>query len=312
MKTKRLIAGLVSVVTLAAVTSSAIVSAANDFTVKIGKTEVAAGEEFTLTMDLENIPATGINACEFSIAYDSSLISIDKVELGKLAKDVGSVEVPAEGSEAMPSPIELNISADCVNVMYALGSSDNEYFLTGTGTFLDIKGTVKKDAKPGSEATLKVEAIDRPADPDSATAANKILFACVSGDGKPTEYTPAYEDGVVKVKGGENDPTDPKPTEPDPTDPKPTEPDPTEPQPTEDIPDGICYGNVDNDEFGNINVADLVALNTYLLNKEKNPLSPEGKANADVVRDNIIDAADGSLLLNYLAEQVGKDELGKK
>ena len=69
------------------------------------------------------------------------------------------------------------------------------------------------------------------------------------------------------------------------------------------------YGDVNLDQ--RVNVSDVVTLNMYLLNTETNALQPEGKANADCVRDNLIDSADSALILGYVAGTADISELGK-
>lgn len=286
MRTKRVIAGLVAAMTLATVSASAIVSAADEFSVGISEAEAAAGESFELTLDLTNIPETGINACDFGISYDSSLVTIDEVTLGSLAKDVTSVE----GS--LPDPFECNIETGVISVMYALGTTDSAYFLNGTGTFLNIKGTVNADAAAGSDAAFKIVPVDRAVTPGSSTTNSTVVFGYMSADETTTVYTPTFTDGNVHVLGGSTEET---------TEPKPTE--------TEDIPDGTKYGDVNVD--GTVDVADVVSINMYLLNPEANALEPAGKANADCVRDNVIDSSDSAIILNYVAMMVGESDLGK-
>lgn len=78
---------------------------------------------------------------------------------------------------------------------------------------------------------------------------------------------------------------------------------------TEDIPDGTMYGDVTGDM--RINVADVVAVNMYLLNPEVNVLTMEQKANADCARDKKIDTSDSALILNYVSMLVPVTDLGK-
>ena len=116
MRTKKVIAGLLAAATLASVSVSAIVSAEDGFGVGISNTTAEAGGSFTLTLDMSNIPDTGLNGCDFGISYDSSLVTVESVELGALAKDVSGVEAD------LPSPFECNIDTDIISVMYALGT----------------------------------------------------------------------------------------------------------------------------------------------------------------------------------------------
>ena len=86
-------------------------------------------------------------------------------------------------------------------------------------------------------------------------------------------------------------------------------PDSTTEVTTEVIPDGTKYGDVNTD--GSVNIADVVALNMYILNNEVNEISSEGKANADCARDNKIDASDSLTLMNYVAMVISADKLGQ-
>ena len=304
MRNKKVIAGLVAAMTLVS-TTSAIVSAAGDFTVSISNTKAEAGKEFSLTLDMADIPSTGINGCDFGIAFDSSLVTVDSVTLGALAKDVSSLEGD------LPDPFECNIEDDVISLMYAIGTTDSSYYLNGSGTFLNITGTVKKDATVGSKAEFEVVPVDRAAKPGSADTNATAVFGYMGEDETATIYTPVFEAGWVEVTG--EVPTEPSSEATDPTEPSsedPTQPstEKTEPS-TGNIADGTYYGDVNVD--GAVDVADVVALNMYLLNPSGNALEAEGIANADVVRDNKIDSTDGTLLMSFTAMSVDESELGK-
>lgn len=304
MRNKKVIAGLVAAMTLVS-TTSAIVSAAGDFTVSISNTKAEAGKEFSLTLDMADIPSTGINGCDFGIAFDSSLVTVDSVTLGALAKDVSSLEGD------LPDPFECNIEDDVISLMYAIGTTDSSYYLNGSGTFLNITGTVKKDAAVGSKAEFEVVPVDRAAKPGSADTNATAVFGYMGEDETATIYTPVFEAGWVEVTG--EVPTEPSSEATDPTEPSsedPTQPSTEETEPsTGNIADGTNYGDVNVD--GTVDVADVVALNMYLLNPSGNALEAEGVANADVVRDNKIDSTDGTLLMSFTAMSVEKSELGK-
>ena len=79
MRTKKVIAGLLAAATLASVSVSAIVSAEDGFGVGISNTTAEAGGSFTLTLDMSNIPDTGLNGCDFGISYDSSLVTVESM-----------------------------------------------------------------------------------------------------------------------------------------------------------------------------------------------------------------------------------------
>lgn len=80
--------------------------------------------------------------------------------------------------------------------------------------------------------------------------------------------------------------------------------------PTETIDSSLVtkYGDLNNDD--DVSVSDVVKLNLYLLNNTENPLDAVALANADCVRDGIIDSSDSSLIMNYIAMMVTYDKLG--
>lgn len=90
----------------------------------------------------------------------------------------------------------------------------------------------------------------------------------------------------------------------------------TTPEPTEEgsgatVPSGVTatrYGDVNVDM--RVNVSDVVCLNMYLLNTEKNKITPEGMANADCAYDNIIDSSDSAIILNFVTMVVDESQLG--
>lgn len=93
---------------------------------------------------------------------------------------------------------------------------------------------------------------------------------------------------------------------------QPTETEPTtEPaQPSETIDSSLAtkYGDLNNDD--DVSISDVVKLNLYLLNKTENSLDAGALANADCVRDGIIDVSDSSIIMNYTAMMVTYDKLG--
>ncbi len=64
--------------------------------------------------------------------------------------------------------------------------------------------------------------------------------------------------------------------------------------------------NVDTD----VNIADIVKLNMYLLNGTLNPISDQGYVNANCVYDAKVDTADSTLIMNYVAMMITADKLG--
>ena len=70
----------------------------------------------------------------------------------------------------------------------------------------------------------------------------------------------------------------------------------------------VMYGDVNLDEL--VNVADIVALNMYLLNAEANYINATARENAQCVYDGVVDSYDSTLLMNYVAMIVDYSEIG--
>ncbi len=281
MRIKKMVAGLAALATMTALATSTLVSAADGFGVSISNATVKAGESFELTLDMANIPETGINGCDFGISYDASLVTVTDVTLGSLAKDVSAVE------NELDDPFKVNIEDGVINVMYALGTTDASYYLAGSGTFLTIAGTVSEDAAAGAKSEFNVVPVDRATTPGSADTNASVIFGFMAEDGATTIYEPTVTSGYVEVTGSATS---------------------GDTEATEDIGEADMYGDVNLD--GDINVADVVSLNMYLLNSTASPLSEEAKANADCLRDNALTTADSSLIMNYVAMMITADKLG--
>lgn len=91
----------------------------------------------------------------------------------------------------------------------------------------------------------------------------------------------------------------------------------TEPTPTGETPapaydpeflKNAHWGDVNVD--GTVDIADVVNLNLYLLNSEANEISEQGLVNADCMYDGVIDSADSTIIMNYVAMMVEYSELG--
>ncbi len=76
------------------------------------------------------------------------------------------------------------------------------------------------------------------------------------------------------------------------------------------LPDGELYGDVNLDN--EVDIADIVAINMYLLNPDQMSLDIKAKANSDCERNNVIDATDSTMIMNYVAMIIDKVQLGRK
>jgi hypothetical protein len=190
MKAKKILAGVCASVMLAA-TAIPVVSAADSVKVTVGNTKAKAGENFSVTVDLADIPAAGINGCDFGIKFDSSVISITGVEKGALAKD------DTDALDGVKS-LETNVENGFVSIVYGVSGTT----VTGSGTFVTLTGKVNASATAGTKADLKVVAIDRTAKPAGSETNADIIFGYLKDDNKTfVNYDPTITNGWVEVEG---------------------------------------------------------------------------------------------------------------
>lgn len=290
MKSKKILAGFCASLMLAAATLPSV-SAADAVKVKVGSAEAKAGEDFTVAIDLSDIPSAGINGCDFGIQYDADVVELTGVTTGAIAKEDSA---KLDGVE----PLEVGYESGFVSIIYALSSDA----ITESGTFLNVKGTVKSTAKAGDKSDLKIVAIDRKENSVSTSNNADIIFGMLNTDETSVMYTPTITDGVVEVIGEEKPSEKPSenPSE-DPTE-KPSE-DPSEQPGNVDPTKRSMLGDVDlNKDPGKTN--DAVLLAKYIANKNKYGLSDEALANADVDLDNTVGTADLTMLVEVVLGKI--------
>lgn len=270
MRTKKLLAGACASLMIAA-SAITTVTAAESVNVTIGNATAAPGETFTVKMELSDIPSAGINACDFGIKYDSSVLTIDDVALGDLAKgDDTSVE-------GMPDPFVYNIEDNLVCVTYGVGTSNTDFYMTGSGTFLTISGTVSQSAASGTKSDLEIVAVDRLATPTSSSVNDEIIFGLYGSDEEVIVYDPTITNGYVEVEG----------------------------ESTGNTGTSIDFGKVtlmgDTNRDDVIDSTDIVVLNKYLLNKVQYPLQDSSAyANGDCDKDKDLTTKDSLFIIQHV------------
>ena len=199
MKTKKVVVGAVAAAMLSlAVCPVAPAAAGETVQISVGNEEVKAGEKFSVNVSLNDISAPGIQATDFAVSYDSSLITIDSVDAGALA-NTGAAD--ADGSSSSVPVFEASINSEgYVNLVWSTGLDDSSYWLNGSGVFCTINGTVSASAKEGTEIPLKVTAIDRTVNPGSSDKA--AIFAGYVKDDAAVEFAVETVDGSIKVASG--------------------------------------------------------------------------------------------------------------
>jgi hypothetical protein len=288
MKAKKILAGACASFMLAMATVP-VVSAADAVKVTIGNTTAKAGEKFSVTIDLADIPAAGINGCDFGVKYDSSALTITGVTPGKLAKEDSA---SLDGVSAL----ETNIETGLVSIIYGLGATEASNYMTGSGTFVTLEGTVSGTAKAG-KYDLELVAVDRLADPSGSATNSEIIFGNLAADNTTyTVYDPTIVNGYVEVVSGEVTSTTTTKTPSVSTTTSTT----VAPTPSTPVGEATKIGDVNTDGDPGTS-ADLVALSKYFINKSLFPLSAEGLANADLNQNKVVDNVDLSLLIEVVS-----------
>ncbi len=201
MKTKKVVVGAVAaaMLSLSVCSIAPAVAAGETVQISVGTAEAKAGEQFTVDVSLAGIPSTGIQAIDFTIAYDNTLITIDSVKAGAITS------TNAEGSDstngAMPifdSSI-LNEEGN-VNLIWSTSLEDSSYWLSKDGVFCTITGTVSESAPEGTVADLKLVPGNRETHPGSGVLVEKISCGYFDGTSKIL-YDVATTNGKVTVPG---------------------------------------------------------------------------------------------------------------
>ena len=182
MKTKKVVVGALSAAMLSlSVCSIAPVAVAANETVQISvgnATAEKAGEKFTVDVSLADVPAAGIQAIDFSIAFDNAVITIDEVKAGKIT------ETGATGSDSTSAAAPLfdsyiNNDEGYLCLAWSTSLDDASYWIKSDGVFCTISGTVSSNAKTNDKSDLKIVATDRETYPGSGVP-NKTKVAKIS------------------------------------------------------------------------------------------------------------------------------------
>lgn len=201
MKTKKVVVGAVAaaMLSLSVCSIAPAVAAGETVQISVSTAEAKAGEQFTVDVSLADIPSTGIQAIDFSIVYDNTLITIDSVKAGAITSTM------AEGSDSSSgeAPIfDSSIMNDegCVNLVWSTALEDSSYWLSKDGVFCTITGTVSKSAPEGTVADLKLVPVNRETYPGSGVFIDKIACGYFNGTSK-VSYEVKTANGKVTVPG---------------------------------------------------------------------------------------------------------------
>ena len=191
MKKSKLISGIMALTM--AVSGMSLSASAADVGVKVGSATKNPGDTFSIDVELSGVPSGGLNAVDFAISFDSSLIDITDVSAGSIA-NVSSAS-SAEGSDIGKTVFNWNKVNGQVIIVYATGAESSSW-IKSDGVFATITGKVASDAKQGSTADLKVTAVKRPDYPDGADNTSIIFSAAADNI---TDYTASASNGAIKI-----------------------------------------------------------------------------------------------------------------
>lgn len=271
MKVSKIVAGLAAASMLAAF-SAQTVSAADTVTIKADEVTAAAGENFTLNISLDGVPAQGISVLEFAVKYDASVAQDVKVTAGAVAKN-GVDDV--EKWDGVTAFVADTSTAGLITITYSTSQTDAKYCIHEDGVYATITGTVKAGTADGSYP-VEIVAIDRETKEGSGKKNTEIKAGYIDADQKGTTYATTAVKGAIKVG---------KPVATD--------------EPT-DAPGDTLYGDVDVN--GKVDIIDVITLNKNLMVGEE--LKPQGKINADVDKNKSIDEVDSLNILKAVVELV--------
>lgn len=310
MKTKRTMAGILAMAMAASALAFNPVFAAGEIGISAEKVSAKAGAEFTLAVSLKDVPSTGVGGCEFSLAYDSSIVTVTGVTAGTVAQTGADDQESVFAGEA-PS-FDSNFStAGVIDVIYSTGLTDSAYMVKQDGVFLTITGTVNESAKAGDVSEFKIQPIDRETTPGSGTKNDQIVFASIAEDGTVSNYDTVVSDGSVTVvgdsetttavtttTGSESTTTATKETTvtKDTADTKET---------TTGSEDEANYGDANLD--GKVDLTDAVTLNKYLAGLVT--ASEQAIKNMNVYLDDNVDEKDTTYLMKFILNMEGYQNL---
>lgn len=276
MKTKRVVIGTMAAAMLAmSVCASPVTYAAGETVqISVGSATVEAGGTFSVDVSMSAIPSKGIQACDFAVEFDSSLITVTDVTAGALTK-TGADE--ADSSAAMMPLFDSEIYSEegTVELLWSTSLEDSTYWLNGEGVFCTISGTVADSVAAGTEIDLTIAPIERETYPGSGVMNSTINAGYVDGTSS-VKYTASTTNGVLTVAGSET---------------------------TTGGTEAGLRGDANCD--GSVLVNDAVLVMAYCANAEENPITELGQANADVYQTGDgIAVTDAAQIQKYLAKLV--------
>ena len=312
MKAKRIISSLVACAmvasTITAMTAS-VNAVTQELTASVDNITAEAGSSFSLNVNLSDVASTGIQALEFAVKYDPSLVTIDSVTEGAIAltgaadAELG-IAPDLAGSNINSgdySCMDYNIAADkgTVSVMWVTGMTDSQYWISDDGVFLTLNGTVSADAS--GTIPIEIVPIDRETYPGSGTKNTSIIFGYLDeATASCVTYNTKTVNGSITVAGETTTTTVTTVSGPETTTSETT----TQPTGTTKDPSGIVYGDVTGE--GKVNIIDLQKMAQHVIGSVL--LTGDALVAGDINADGKVNILDVMSVASYIVGNT--DHLG--
>lgn len=250
MKAKKIVVGAVStmMLSLSICSIAPAVAAGETVQISVGSTQAKAGETFSVDVSFVNVPTTGIQCCDFSVKYDSSLITIDSVEIGQLAETDAMKDDP---SASMLSIFDSNINNEdgMTSLIWSTALEDSSYWMNGDGVFCTLNGTVSDDAT--GDVSIEIVPTSRETYTGS-NVTNDVISIGYFESKEVVRYSVTTNNGKVTISNKDDSQT--------------------------------LMGDANLD--GIVSISDAVMIMQCLSNADEYQLTAQGQINADVIGDN--------------------------
>ncbi len=265
MNFRKMISPVLSAVFILSIMSCPVLKADADgeFTVSVDSKEVVAGETFDINLNLSNVPDLGVSGIDFSVKYDSSVVSVNSVTEGAVSKTGAS-----ENGDLADSSLTYNINKDTSTIDFIwLTGLGSDYYIKNDGVFVTLSVTVAENAS----GTTNLEII--PVSRNDISGSNNVIYATVGDEAELV--TPTVSSGVITISAESSE-----------------TPVTTTQTPVADVNlgDANCDGIID--------IRDITVVNQSIIKAIE--LDEQGKLNSDVIADGKVDVADLGQLKKFV------------
>lgn len=271
MKAQKAIAGILAGLFAAGTLKGAgsIHSAAEEtdtVAISVSSTVAAADGTFSAVVYLDELPDTGLCAMDFAVAYDSSFLTVNDVEL---LYDTGADDAEAAANPDLAGTVFRYEDTDGeIRVRWATALMDSYYWLREERAFFVLHGTVNGDVAKGERSELRLGPASRETTEGSGVINTTIIAGYVDADGNSYNCNTTLTNGYVFTMLDETGAT--------------------------------MYGDLDMN--GERTLADVILQNRVIA--EEVELCAAAYANADCELDGCLSMADVTLMLRYLKGEI--------